>query len=225
MTLNELASAIHNDIVQGLRGKTDTVIPIKQLEKEIVVKRNSLIKKYSLQGMLPIQELVQTISCIPVNCEDIAKCCSGIKSGTKGLKFTIPMISTVFMGDSIPYIGPIDRSVSWKIYYDNSFIYHQYRRFNNRPFVWINLGSKVDGMVDAYVFNQPYIENVTIDIVAEDPYKAYTCCIDKKEVEFPAPMFIQDEIKSSIVEQFIRYYKATNPMIVMPNDQTSNNNA
>lgn len=228
MTLNELASAIHNDISSGLRGKTDTIIPISQLEDEIVNKRNSLIKKYSLNGLIPIQDLIQSIECVSLECNDVANCCSGIKSGTKALRFTLPRLSTIYGKEAIQFIGSISRAEPFKVYYDSSFVYHTHKAYNKRPYVWVNMGSRVGdkgGFIYGYVFNTPYMEKLSMDIVAENPYDALTCCNDKDSMEFPAPKFIQDEIKSMVTEQFIRYYKAANPMMVMPVDSTSNRNA
>ena len=50
----------------------------EQLEEEIVQMRLAVIKEYMLKGILPIDDLVSAINCVPVDCETLDKCkCRG----------------------------------------------------------------------------------------------------------------------------------------------------
>ena len=75
MAYTKLASAIFNDIVSGLAGyNANHSMSIDQLEDEIAEERLALIKMYTLKGIIPKNDLLRTISCIPVNCKDIENC-------------------------------------------------------------------------------------------------------------------------------------------------------
>jgi hypothetical protein len=67
--INKIASAAYNDIVSGLRGyHTNFSMSIEQLEDEVVNTRLSVIKEYSLKGILPIKDLLISVNCVDVDC-------------------------------------------------------------------------------------------------------------------------------------------------------------
>lgn len=90
--INRLASAVYNDIVGGLRGyHTNQSISIEQLEDDIVQTRLLVIKEYTLKGILPVKDLLESINCIPVDCQDLDRCkCNSDYMGKPELHFTIP---------------------------------------------------------------------------------------------------------------------------------------
>ena len=54
----------------------------EQLEEEIVMMRLSVIKEYMLKGILPINDLLIALNCIPVDCDTLDKCkCRGTTCG------------------------------------------------------------------------------------------------------------------------------------------------
>ena len=65
MVVNELASAVYNDIIAGLAGYASTpTISIEQLEQEIVEERLKIIKQYALKNLIPKKDLMISINCI-----------------------------------------------------------------------------------------------------------------------------------------------------------------
>lgn len=54
----------------------------EQLEQEIVEMRLAVIKEYMLKGILPLDDLVVSLNCVPVDCDTLDKCkCSGSVCG------------------------------------------------------------------------------------------------------------------------------------------------
>jgi hypothetical protein len=50
--------------------------------------RLAVIKEYMLKGILPIDDLVMAINCIPVDCDTLDKCrCNGTACGTPTAHF------------------------------------------------------------------------------------------------------------------------------------------
>ena len=88
-SIERLADAVFNDVVSGLRGYHQNMSMSKeQLQEEIVQMRLAVIKEYMLKGILPIDDLVMAINCIPVDCETLDKCrCAGRICGTPTAHF------------------------------------------------------------------------------------------------------------------------------------------
>jgi hypothetical protein len=91
-SVERLADAVFNDIVSGLRGYHQNMSMSKeQLQEEIVQMRLAVIKEYMLKGILPIDDLVAAINCVPVDCETLDKCkCRGPVCGNPIAHFQIP---------------------------------------------------------------------------------------------------------------------------------------
>ena len=64
----------------------------EQLSEEIVQMRLAVIKEYMLKGILPIDDLLMSLNCIPVDCDtlDKCKCGNGISCGKPTAHFQIP---------------------------------------------------------------------------------------------------------------------------------------
>ena len=127
---SKLASAVYNDIVGGLRGYTSNpTLSIEQLEDDLAEMRLTVIKEYSLKGLLPKNDLLMSINCIPVDCKDIERCsCEYSAGGTPTLHFEIPQLMTEFDG-GIEYIGSIDKQQPFVWYTSpNVMKFHKYRK-------------------------------------------------------------------------------------------------
>jgi hypothetical protein len=63
----------------------------EQLSEEIVQMRLAVIKEYMLKGILPIDDLLMSLNCIPVDCDTLDKCkCRGTSCGEPTAHFQIP---------------------------------------------------------------------------------------------------------------------------------------
>lgn len=213
MAYNKLASAIYNDIVGGLRGYTSTpTISLEQLEDEIAEERLSLIKQYTLKGIIPKNDLLRTISCIPIDCKDIENCLSCQKGsdfgGTPTMHFEIPMLLTDFGQVGIEYVGSTDLHNPFVIYTKaNNLKYRKYRKWgNNKPYVYINVTPNENGMCDCWVFNAPFLKRVTVIGVFKDERQLanFGCNCDS---DLENMSFLDAEIKERITKKKIYYYK------------------
>lgn len=214
MAYNKLASAIYNDIVGGLRGYTSTpTISLEQLEDEIAEERLSLIKQYTLKGIIPKNDLLRTISCIPIDCKDIENCSSCQKGsdffgGTPTMHFEIPMLLTDFGQVGIEYVGSTDLHNPFVIYTKaNNLKYRKYRKWgNNKPYVYINVAPNENGMCDCWVFNAPFLKRVTVIGVFKDERQlaSFGCNCD---ADLENMSFLDAEIKERITKKKIYYYR------------------
>lgn len=227
MIFDKLASAIRNDVVGGLRGyHTNMSMNMDQLKDDIVDERLQIIKEYQLKGILPISDLLLSINCIPVDCQDIEKCnkCSNAGFGTPVAHFEIPQILNDYGIVAVQYVGSPDKQNPFVVY-TNPYqfnIYHKYRRSGkNKPYVWIDCTPNENGMYDCFIFNAPLIKMVSVVAIFKDPRQLDTCdkCSltgeNKSDDNFT---WINNEIKKRLTEKKLRYYRQAAPPN-LPNDQ------
>lgn len=143
MTINEIASAIYNDLVGGSLIKESNIqfLSMDQLMDEVIEVRNSIIKEWYLKNALKPEDMMTAINCVEVDCADQNKCsCMSALANAKMAKhFEIPQLMPGLGVDSLQFVGSTDRSVSFKIYYGlEASNYQKYRkRGANKPFVYI----------------------------------------------------------------------------------------
>ena len=213
MAYTKLASAIFNDIVSGLAGyNANHSMSIDQLEDEIAEERLALIKMYTLKGIIPKNDLLRTISCIPVNCKNIENCnkCGENQSfeGTPTMHFEIPMLLTDFGNIGIQYIGSPDLQNNFIVYTKpNQLNYRKYRKYGNKkPYVYINVAPNQNGMCDCWVYNAPFLKSVTVTAVFKDErqLEEFGCSCD---ANLENMSFLDSEIKERITKRKIQYYR------------------
>ena len=212
MTLEQMTSAVYNNIVSGLKG-TNVNVPVthEHLEDSIISERLQIIKEYMVKGILPRKDFLIAIPCITLDCYPIEKCpitppnC-GVKPGTNYLHFTLPLIIQDFGEEAIEYLGSKDRMNPFKVYVDNSHIYNKYRtRRSNKPFVWIDMTPNSENKYDGYIFNSPLLKDMTAVIIPKDPRQLteYSCCPS----EIDPFSFFAGDIEKRVSEKFLRYYR------------------
>lgn len=221
-----IADAIRNDLISGLRGAHQNLsLSVEQLEQEVVETRLAIIKEYMMKGILPIQDLLMSINCIPVDCESLDKCkCSGTSCGKPTAHFQIPQILFDFgLNKSIQYIGSSDKQHSFIIYtkpIDKVNTFQKYKkRGKNKPWVFIDVAPNSDGFIDCYIFNAPLIKQVSITAIFKDPRQLedFTCECDQEQSN--NMNFIDISVKERLLKQKFYYYRqAAKPL--EPNDQT-----
>lgn len=221
MTLEQLKSAIYNDIVGGLKGiSTNVNMSLEQLEDDIIDERLIILKEFSLKNMIPRKDLLMSINCIDVDCKSLDKCPCGTQDVTKPhLHFEIPQILNDFGEDAIEFIGSIDKSVQFKVYTSGAFRYHKHlRRGGNKPYVYIEPTPNENNMYDAWIFGSPFIKKLSIMAIFKDPRQLmeFDCCINEDTINYN---FIDNEIKRRLTEKKIRYYRQLAGQLT-PNDQT-----
>lgn len=214
-----LASAIYNDIMSGLRGySSNPTISLDQLEDDVIDERLQLIKEYSLKGLIPKRELLESINCITVDCKDIENCSCGntLEYGTPTKHFEVPQLLTTF-DDCIEYIGSVNKQNPF-IYYTNlnGVKYHKYRKRGvDKPYVYVDTTPNQNGMNDCWVFNAPLLKKVSIVAIFKDPRQLCGC----EDYESHNKSFLDAEIKRRLTEKKIKYYRQfAHP--ITNNDQT-----
>ena len=227
-----LADAIYNDVVSGLRGyHQNPSMSKEQLEQEVVQMRLAVIKEYMIQGILPIDDLVVSLNCVPVDCDTLDKCkCRGTVCGEPTAHFQIPQLLFDYgLHKTIKYIGSSDRQHSYLVYtkpFDQIKTYQKYRkRGKNKPWVYIDVTPNSEGLIDCYIFGAPFIKQISITAIFKDPrqLEEFQCDCDSDNINSETKMdmnlnFIDIVIKDRLTKQKIQYYRQLAAPI-LPNDQ------
>lgn len=232
-SIRRLADAIVNDIRGGLRAYHQNMsLSVEQLEEEIVQMRLAVIKEYMLKGILPIEDLLVSINCIPVDCDTLDKCkCRGTVCGEPTAHFQIPQILFDYgIGSSIKYIGSSDKQHSFLVYtkpIDKLKTYRKYRkRGKDKPWVYVDVTPNSEGLIDCYIFGAPLIKQVSVVAIFKDPRQLedFQCNCDSENNGEDGTMmdfnlnFLDIVIKDRLTQQKIKYYRQLQPP-VLPNDQ------
>ncbi len=207
--LKKITSAIYNDIVSGLAGITSSpTISLDQLEDDVIDERLQIIKEYSLRNLIPRNDLLMSINCIHTDCKSLDKCPNSITYTPPQLHFEIPQIVNDLAQDSVEFIGSVDRAVAFKVYTNTSFQYHKYkRRGANKPYVYIEPTPNENNFYDAWIFNAPLLEVVSVIAIFKDPrqLESFSCCAGDDLENYT---FLSAEIKKRVTEKKIRYYRS-----------------
>lgn len=233
-SIRRLADAIYNDVVSGLRGyHTNMSMSVEQLEQDIIDLRLLIIKEYMMQGILPIQDLLVSLNCIPVDCESLDKCsCNSATCGSDPIAhFQIPQLLFDYgLKKAIYYVGSTDKQHPFIVYtkpFNRISSVQKYRkRGKNKPWVYIDITPNQDGMMDCYIFNAPLIKQVSVVGIFKDlrQLEDYQCdCasedINNKITQMDSNFnFIDSIIKERLTKQKISYYRQLSSPL-LPNDQ------
>lgn len=228
-----IADAVYNDVVSGLRGYHNNMsISIEQLEQDVIDLRLLIIKEYMLKGILPIQDLLISLNCIPVDCKGLNKCgCNSTNCGSDPIAhFQIPQLLFDYgLKNAIYYLGSPDKQTPFLVYtkpFNKISSIQKYRkRGKNKPWVYIDITPNSEGLLDCYIFEAPLIKSVSIIAIFKDPRQAedFQCnCEGDDNIATQMDSnfnFIDTIIKERLTKQKLLYYRqylAPN----VPNDQT-----
>ena len=215
MTIEQISSAIYNNVVTGLAGITSNPkISIEQLQDEVVAEKNQIMREFLLKGILNLDELFLTINCIEVTCDYMSKCCE-LQLGEKALHFEIPPIIYLHGIDTVRFVGSIDRKVKYNVYTDEAYRFHKHRkRGADSPYVYIDTAINANGNMDGYIFNVPFVKYISVIALFQDPRKLleWDCCSENPNAYLDCGI-LSDEIIKRMTEKYLRWYKsfATQP--------------
>lgn len=217
MELNKIVSSIVNDISGGIAGLTaNPTINYEQIEDTVVEKRITVIKELYHKNLLRNGDLAMSINCIPVECADPI-CCnnctdSTITSRRKELHFEIPLLIDDLGADAITYVGSLDHTTPYAIYYsiDNARQHKYRRRQSEAPYVYINRTPNKNNMHDCWVFNAPFIKHISVIGVFKDlrQLEQFSCCDTEIYSDFGV---ISDEVKSRVKKDMFTFYREGKP--------------
>lgn len=210
MTINEIASAIYNDVMSAFAGaNSNPVIDQFQLEDEVVAERERVILEWWKKGILQKGDLLTAINCIDVECDNPSKCCNN-QAGFSEKHFEIPQTIAGIGDDSIYWIGSVDRKQPYSIYY--SPIHASYHKYNkrkvNKPYVYIEKTPNKNGMYDGWIFNLPYVKQIAVVGIFRDPrqLEKFGCdgSCDNSDSDFGS---ITMEVKDRLTKSKLYYYR------------------
>lgn len=223
MYIEKLASQIRNDVVSGLKGyHSNLSMNMQQLEDEVVACRLSILKEYMMRGVLPIKDLVMAINCIDVDCQSLERCTCRQTEGDIA-HFEIPQLISDYGKQAIEYIGSVDRQNKFTIITSLSELENKkYRkRGQDKPYVWIDYAPNSNGMLDCFLFNAPFVTQVSIVGIFKDPRQLnrYKCCnVDELEGPDVNYSFIDKAVKDKLTKEKLYYYRQLQPKS-LPNTQ------
>ena len=233
-SIRRLADAVYNDVVSGLRGyHTNMSMSKEQLEQDIVDLRLLIIKEYMMQGILPVQDLIVSLNCIPIDCDSLDKCgCNSNNCGSDPVAhFQIPQLLFDYgLKKSIFYIGTTDKQNPFIVYtkpFDRISTIQKYRkRGKNKPWVYIDVTPNQDGLLDCYIFDAPLIKQITVMGIFKDPRQLedFQCdCSTEDIVNKVTQMdsnfsFLDTIIKERLTKQKLYYYRQLSAPLIS-NDQ------
>lgn len=226
MYIEKLASQIKNDVVSGLRGYHQNLsMNMDQLQDEIVACRLAILNEYFLKGIFPIKDLLMAINCVDVDCMSLDRCkCRGVgPDDTVVQHFEIPQVVSYYGKKAIDYIGSTDRMNKFTIVTSLSELNNKKykKRSSDKPYVWIDFAPNTNGMLDCYLFNAPFVTQVSIVAAFKDPrdLKQYSCCnSDELKSQDTNDSFIDQLIKDKLTKEKIYYYRQLRGAL-LPNDQ------
>lgn len=222
MTLQEMASAIRNNVSGGLREVYNHSYSIPQLEDEIVQTRAQIVLENSEAGVLTPDYFMQRQDNLAL---DLVRFPYGGYSNSpdRVLHVKIPRLAMTADNSSLSYFGPPDFSVDFKKYFDSTFNTHRYSRvINKRPYIFVDLAVDDDGNHDVYLFNVEGndLKKISIRGIFANPTAIMTDQgLFSEDQEFPAPPAIQEMIIDRLVGKYVEYYRKQN-MGYQPNTQT-----
>ena len=220
MGLKSITATIYNNVVSGLPGlDINSRFVTEQVEDDVIRERYGLIKEYSIKNLMPKNDLVLSINCLPVDCESLEKCC--VEDPTMIRHIEIPQIITDFGSDAVLFLGSVDRQIKFTVYTDYAWRNHKYRRRGaDKPFVWIDTSPNENNMCDAFIFNAPLLTVASITAIFKDPrqLEGFACCPEDTAEEISNFSFIEKDIIQRVTEKYIRYYRQM-AQATTPNDQ------
>lgn len=220
MTLDQLTYQIHNNVISGLKAMSvNSNHSITQIEDMVIEELLTVIREYSIKGILPKQDFYRKINCIEITCGTLEECCTDEYNTTPVQTFEIPELITDFGNDAISFIGSVDLSTQYRTYLTlNSSNNQKYRmRGAEKPYVLIDPSTIHDGFYTGKLFNAPLVKRISIIGMFKDPRKLteYDCC--SNEVELPNS-FINTDVVKNVTEKMIRWYRQF-AVALHPNDQ------
>ena len=212
MTHNEMASAIRTRVADGLSGNLNNqAFSIEQLLEEIDLQRADFAHKYAMTNKLDYKFLVQEIDILQIECRNMSEDCliSAPHADVPSIK--IPKIMPIFGDESIQYLGLVNMQEAFATYYHPEDIRnHKVRiRTSRRPYAWVDTAPDENDMHTIYFFNLgPHngLKYVKLRAIFEHPTRV-NLGPDAADIEYPAPLHMQNSIIDVITDKYIRYFR------------------
>ena len=225
MTHNEIASTIRNRVADGLSGNiSNQALSVEQLLEEIDLARADFAHKYALTPKLDPKFMMQEIDILKIECRNLSEDCF-IKSPGEGVaSVKVPKVMPIFGESGVQYLGLVNMQEAFAVYYHPEDIRnHKVRiRTSRRPYAWIDTAPDSNDMHTIYFFNLgPHngLKYVKIRAIFEHPTRVHIDNPNAADMEYPAPLHMQNAIIDALTEKYVRYFRQLNEVPV-PNTQS-----
>lgn len=208
MELSKIASAIYNDVKSGLAGmNAEETMSLEQIEDEVVECRQAVIKELYLKNALDKKDLMVSINCVDVDCDDMNKCPCKDLPPKMAKHFEIPRLIEGLGEDAVMYVGSTDRAVPFKVYYTPASLkFAKYKRNAGKPYVYIERTPNENNKYDGWVFNAPFIDTIAVIGIFQDlrQLEDYNCCNTPDFTDFGSVSIL---VKDRLTKQKLQYYR------------------
>ena len=210
----------YNNIVSGLQAlNANSPITMQEVEDKLIMTRLDIIYEYHMKGLLPKNSMVSTLNNITVDCKSMS--CSPDDTTVKHIE--IPAIAIDLGIGAIDYLGSTDKMFDFTKYTNPKLLsINKYRKVKNKkPYVFIDTTLNANGMHDVFIFNAPFLQEVSVRAIFADPRQVeeFDCCSDK---ELESMETLSDKIVEKVVNSYLTFYRKLT-MAKTPNDQTVKN--
>lgn len=221
-SLEKATSMAYNNIMSGLHAMDiNAPVTMKEVEDKIIQTRLDIIYEYHMKGLLPKGSLITSLDNITVGCSSMS--CDVNDTTTKHIE--LPPIAVDLGTIAIDYLGSTDKLFKFTVYTTFNGSYRdKYRKTKNkRPYAIIDTTINSNGMHDVYIFNAPFLQQVSARIIIADPRKAeeYTCC-GENDKTYESMEVLTDKIVEKAVNSYLTFYRKLT-MQKTPNDQSVKN--
>lgn len=220
MTIDQGKSAVYNLVMDGLKGASiNSSLLIGQVEDEYINERLKVIEEINMVGKLNYKDLYLPLRGLKASCSKIERVCNDTGS-TNGIKrIELPQIISSIGNKAINYFGAKDMTLNFRIYTDvNDLMCNRYRRSkNNNPYVWIDITPNENNMNDAFVFDAPYLADVSVIGAFKDmrQVESLGCCATSEIHNITS---IDSEVIKRLAAKYIEAHRKL-AMVSRPNDQ------
>lgn len=225
MTHNEIASAIRNRVADGLSGNlSNQAFSVEQLLEEIDLQRADFAHKYAQTNKLDPKYLVQEIDTQEIVCRNLSDDCFIQSPGDDIPSIKIPKVLPLLGDNAIEWVGLHNMQENFDVYFHPEQIKdHKVRiKTRHRPFVWADTAPDSNDMMTLWFFNlgkfNP-LKFVKVRAVFEHPTRVAINNPLVLDMEYPAPLHMQNAIIDALTEKYVRYFRQLNTPNV-PNTQS-----
>lgn len=229
LSLLQLASLVQNNVSGGLRGQQNFTYSLEQLQDELHLERNGLLRDLERKGeRLPLDACAQALNALPLLVDDYGQLPAGIQE-LAGLEDLVrrpvlrfahpPLLSLYCMDKVVRYVGPIGRRAPWRVAWTQQQLeYDRFQRVRHpAPLVYFDLSNP--GV--AWVFGCPVSQRtVSLTAVIDNPLRVgdYPPNTYTEESIYPMPDFMSRDVVQRLTNKYIAMYGR---LSVRPNDGTA----
>jgi hypothetical protein len=226
MTLDQIASSVRNRVADGLSGNiSDQAFSLEQLKDEIDLARADFAYKYDANNKVDVQYFVQELPPLEIHCENLSDTACVLPDPTGEVPVVkIPKVLSLFHTNPIEYAGLVNMQQSFPVYtHPDDIRMHKVRnRTKHLPFAWLDLATDPDDTQKLVLFNlgkYNSLKYLKVRMIAAHPRQMYQYLPIDTDIDYPAPLHIQQAIIDSLSAKYVEYYRKLN-VLPTPNTQS-----